>query len=311
MIRKLPFMLIALCFLLSCGGDDPLDTKPEDDIKPEQPEKPSEPDDPEDPENPEKPETQTKRIKTMTVFSQDGYFVESNLSYDEKNRISQIKSHIAANRTHDVITNLSYQDDLILMETKYNGVTGKQELVLNEQGLVDTYTWEEYSDSRSRSFEYEDGYLVKQSYDGDYYVYRYMNGNLFSYSYMFYENYGGGGAYYEDVSHITYTENENKLGISPMLLTEDYRTLGIPLSLEGLEDFYLYNGFFCFYGGLFGKPSKNLKKNATEGGESISFEYKFDKDGYPIEITSKYFDDGEYIPDDEESFTVNIEYWED
>ena len=43
MIRKLPFMLIALCFLLSCGGDDPLDIKPEDDIKPEQPEKPSEP----------------------------------------------------------------------------------------------------------------------------------------------------------------------------------------------------------------------------------------------------------------------------
>lgn len=44
MIRKLPFMLIALCFLLSCGGDDPLDIKPEDDIKPEQPEKPEEPD---------------------------------------------------------------------------------------------------------------------------------------------------------------------------------------------------------------------------------------------------------------------------
>ena len=43
MIRKLPFMLFALCFLLSCGGYDPLDIKPEDDIKPEQPEKPSEP----------------------------------------------------------------------------------------------------------------------------------------------------------------------------------------------------------------------------------------------------------------------------
>ena len=84
MIRKLPFMLIALCFLLSCGGDDPLDIKPEA------------------PENPEKPEIQTKRIKTMTVFS-EGYFVESNLSYDEKNRISQIKSHIAAHWTHDVI----------------------------------------------------------------------------------------------------------------------------------------------------------------------------------------------------------------
>ena len=37
MIRKLPFMLIALCFLLSCGGDDPLDIKPE---APENPEKP-------------------------------------------------------------------------------------------------------------------------------------------------------------------------------------------------------------------------------------------------------------------------------
>jgi len=73
MIRKLPFMLIALCFLLSCGGDDPLDIKPEDDIKPEQPEKPSEPEEPEDPENPEKPEIQTKRIKTMTVFT-IGYY---------------------------------------------------------------------------------------------------------------------------------------------------------------------------------------------------------------------------------------------
>ena len=61
MIRKLPFMLIALCFLLSCGGNDPLDIKPEDDIKPEQPEKPSEP---EEPEDPEKPETKNKRIKT-------------------------------------------------------------------------------------------------------------------------------------------------------------------------------------------------------------------------------------------------------
>ena len=306
MIRKLPFMLIALCFLLSCGGDDPLDIKPEDDIKPEQPEKPSEPEEPEDPENPEKPEIQTKRIKTMTVFSQDGYFVESNLSYDEKNRISQIKSHIAANRTHDVITNFSYQDDLILMETEYNGATDKLELFLNKQGLVDTYTWKEYGTSRSKSFEYENNYLIKQSIDDsysiDYYVYSYMNENLSSYSYF-------GDS--EDVSHITYTENENKLGISPMLLTEDYRTLGISLPFEDLEDFYLYNGFFCFYGGLFGKPSKNLEQSVAEGGESISFEYKFDKDDYPIEITSKYFDDGEYIPDDEESFTVNIEYWED
>ena len=32
--------------------------------------------------------------------------------------------------------------------------------------------------------------------------------------------------------------------------------------------------FFCFYGGLFGKPSKNLEQSVTEGGESISFEYK-------------------------------------
>ena len=136
MIRKLPFMLIALCFLLSCGGDDPLDIKPEDDIKPEQPEKPSEPEEPEDPENPEKPEIQTKRIKTMTVFS-EGYFVESNLSYDEKNRISQIKSHIAAHWTHDVIENFSYQNDLILHEIEYNGKTSKNELFLNEQGLIE------------------------------------------------------------------------------------------------------------------------------------------------------------------------------
>ena len=57
MIRKLPFMLIALCFLLSCGGDDPLDIKPEA------------------PENPEKPEIQTKRIKTMTVFTTDYYSI--------------------------------------------------------------------------------------------------------------------------------------------------------------------------------------------------------------------------------------------
>ena len=304
MIRKLPFMLIALCFLLSCGGDDPLDIKPEDDIKPEQPEKPSEP---EDPENPEKPEIQTKRIKTMTVFSQDGYFVESNLSHDEKNRISQIKSHIVADGTHDVIENFSYQNGLILYEIEYNGATHKQELFLNKQGLIDkfAYTWME----DSHSFEYENNYLIKQNYYDsgyiDYFKYKYMDGNL-----AYYIS-GSESWFSEDVFHVTYTEKENKLGISPMLLTEDYRTLFIYLPFEDLEDFYLYNGFFCFYGGLFGKPSKNLEQSVTEGGESISFEYKFDKDGYPIEITSKYFDDGEYIPDDEESFTVNIEYWKD
>ena len=69
MIRKLPFMLIALCFLLSCGGNDPLDIKPEDDIKPEQPEKPSEP---EEPEDPEKPETKNKRIKTLKIDRPSG-----------------------------------------------------------------------------------------------------------------------------------------------------------------------------------------------------------------------------------------------
>ncbi len=301
MIRKLPFMLIALCFLLSCGGDDPLDIKPEDDIKPEQPEKPSEPEEPEDPENPEKPEIQTKRIKTMTVFSED-YFVESNLSYDEKNRISQIKSHIVTDGTHDVIENFSYQHDLILYEIEYNGKTNKNELFLNEQGLVEkiVYPWNPWEDNLF--FKYENNYLVEQIEGdaGEKFYYKYIDGNL---------------AYWMSgyVFHITYTKNENKLGISPMLLTFDYRTLWIytPEDLEDSENFYLYDEFFCFYEGLFGKPSKNLEQSVTGGGESISFEYKFDKDDYPIEITSKYFDDGEYIPDDEESFTVNIEYWED
>lgn len=307
MIRKLPFMLIALCFLLSCGGDDPLDIKPEDDIKPEQPEKPSEPEEPEDPENPEKPEIQTKRIKTMTVFSED-YFVESNLSYDEKNRISQIKSHIVAEGTHDVIESFSYQNGLILYEIEYKDVTHKQKLCLNKQGLIDNFAYTYMEDSHS--FEYENNYLIKHNYYDsgylDYYKYKYIDGNL-AYFISGIEEVKS----HEDVFHVTYTENENKLGISPMLLTFDSRTLWIYTPFEDLEDFYLYNGFFCFYGGLFGKPSKNLEQSVTEGGESISFEYKFDKDDYPIEITSKYFDDGEYIPDDEESFTVNIEYWED
>ena len=61
MIRKLPFMLIALCFLLSCGGDDPLNISP----LPEEPEKPSEPDNPEDP----------------NLF---GYFVETEEGFDLK-----------------------------------------------------------------------------------------------------------------------------------------------------------------------------------------------------------------------------------
>ena len=42
MIRKLPFMLIALCFLLSCGGD-PLNIEP-DPLQPEKPYIPEEPD---------------------------------------------------------------------------------------------------------------------------------------------------------------------------------------------------------------------------------------------------------------------------
>ena len=55
-----------------------------------------------------------------------------------------------------------------------------------------------------------------------------------------------------------------------------------------------------------------MEESVTWGGSPISYEYKFDQDGYPIEITSKYFNrDGEYILDNEESFTANIEYWED
>lgn len=304
-------MLIALCFLLSCGGDDPLDTKPEDDIKPEQPEKPSEPDDPEDPENPEKPEIQTKRIKTMTVFSQDGYFVESNLSYDEKNRISQIKSHIntSPNKGQDVVTDFSYQDGLILLKTEYNGDTNKLELILNEQGLVEKikYDKEAFGERWDDEYcKYEDGYLVENNeMSGFTYVYKYMKGNLIYYSEL-------EDGIYESIHQITYTDKENKLGVSPLQLRKYDKTIDISLPFEDLADRHCYYGFFCFYEGLFGKPSKNMEESETWGKSLISYVYKYDNEGYPIEITSKYFNrNGEYIPDDEDSFTVNIEYWED
>ena len=296
MIRKLLFILIAACTLFSCGGNDPVTDDP---IKPEQPQ---------DPENPEKPENQTKQIKTMTVSSRSGYFVENNLSYDENNRISQIKSHVKSSyyKGQDVVTDFSYKNGLIMMETKHNGATDKLEMFLNRQGLVEKIksAWGGWSTS-AESFEYENDYLVKQKdVSEDSYVYRYMNGNLTSYSYF-------EDGIYESVYQITYTDKGNKLGVSPLLLRKYDKTIDIPLPFEDLDDHYLYYGFFCFYGGLFGKPSKNMEESVTWGGSPISYEYKFDQDGYPIEITSKYFNrDGEYILDNEESFTANIEYWE-
>lgn len=138
MIRKLPFMLIALCFLLSCGGNDPLDIKPEDDIKPEQPEKPSEP---EEPEDPEKPETKNKRIKTLKIDRPSGLFTEDKVTYDEQGRITRIESHIENDGwfdlfKYDFVTTLTYKDKGVINEITCNGQSYKQILQINETGYV-------------------------------------------------------------------------------------------------------------------------------------------------------------------------------
>ena len=134
MIRKLPFMLIALCFLLSCGGGDPLD------IKPEQPEKPSEP---EEPKDPEKPETKNKRIKTLKIDRPSGLFTEDKVTYDEQGRITRIESHIENDGwfcfdlpEYDIVTTLTYKDKGVINEITCNGQSYKQILQINETGYL-------------------------------------------------------------------------------------------------------------------------------------------------------------------------------
>ncbi|WP_293740154.1 DUF4595 domain-containing protein [uncultured Parabacteroides sp.] len=303
MIRKLPFMLIALCFLLSCGGDDPLDTKPEDDIKPEQPEKSSEPDDPEDPEN---PETMNKRIKTLRVDRPSGLFTEDKVAYDEQGRITRIESHIENDGwfdlfKYDFVTTLTYKGTEVINEITCNGQLYKQILQLNETGYIEKLIYNE-KEGWNDIFEYwGTGHL---KINDDFYTYQYKDGNLV----IIADTEGKGTPYLIEPGSIS-----NKVGISSILLSGEYNTLDYSFLGDSDFDIAIHNSFFLFYNGFYGKPSKNLETSITSGSYSLYYEYELDEEGYPKKIICTELDNGTPIPskESEEAFTANIEYWED
>ena len=302
MIRKLPFMLIALCFLLSCGGNDPLDIKPEDDIKPEQPEKPSEP---EEPEDPEKPETKNKRIKTLKIDRPSGLFTEDKVTYDEQGRITRIESHIENDGwfdlfKYDFVTTLTYKDKGVINEITCNGQSYKQILQINETGYVGKLIYNE-KEGWNDIFEYwGSGHLKIKD---DFFSYQYEDGNLVAIT-----NTKGDAPYLIEPGSIP-----NKVGISSILLSGEYNPLDYSFLGDSDFDIAIHNSFYLYYSGLYGNPSKNLEASITSGSYSLYYEYDLDEEGYPKKIYCTELDNGMPISstESEEAFTASIEYWED
>ncbi|RHU25162.1 hypothetical protein DXD68_14515 [Parabacteroides sp. TM07-1AC] len=295
-------MLIAACTLFSCGGDDPVTDDP---IKPEQP---------------DKPDIQTKRIKSMTVYYPGkDYLTEQTLSYDDKDRINKIETYISDRYRDNFITSISYDNNQITSITKnhckhsnptdlncdYGGLSCSYNIqsTMNNQGFILDVTYfykditnNEQDQADKGKFNYKDGYLDYSDFNGDNVKYIYANNNLISFIY----NYSDGNS---ETNYISYTKYENKLGISPLFLTEDYRFIDMDIE----SDYYTFGLFFAYYSGWYGKTSKYLEEKVG----SCRFEYELDKDGYPVKIISKDFDeDGQYDENSDESFTVNIIYQE-
>lgn len=310
-MKKILLFMCILCTMSSCGSDDPVIDDP---INPEQP------------TEPDKPDIKTKQIKSMTVYyPSDNHFIKQTLTYDKKKRISQIKTEISGGQEDDMITNFIYGENQIISETKIicrhsnpsyyncdnagNLYSYTQEMSLNEQGFVSKVGYIEKGITEGYEtspdfylFQYADNYLKRFEESSTRYIkYTYSNDNLTTFL-----KYGKDhGVEREDVTYISYSKYKNKLGISPMLLTEDYRSIWIGVN----EDYYTFGSFFGYYSGFYGKHSKHLEENIDNG--SLIFEYEFDKDGYPVKIISKDFDEnGQYDKDSDDSFLVDIVYQE-
>lgn len=297
MRTKLLFMLAALCFLLSCGGDDPLNEEPINPSNPEQPEKP------------EEPNTKIKRIKTLKVNRPSELYTEAKVTYDKQGRIVRIDSHVKNVDWFDLpeynaVTTITYQGKNVINKITCNGETYQQTLQLNDKGYVEKLFYKYNEEDRYNLFEYWENGNMKIGGNGwcDF-AYQYSNGNI---------TIADGGRYFcylYEASSIP-----NKAGISPALLSDDYNSLNYSFLMDGEFDIAVHNSFFLFYNGFYGKPSANLETSVAEKEDpySLYYEYELDEGGYPTKIICTGLDNGKPIPStmSEEAFTATIEYEE-
>lgn len=296
-------MLAALCFLLSCGGDDPLNEEPINPSNPEQPEKP------------EEPNTKIKRIKTLKVNRPSELYTEAKVTYDKQGRIVRIDSHIKDDlldligedwfnfglSEYDAVTTITYQGKNVINKITCNGETYQQTLQLNDKGYVEKLFYKYNEEDRYNLFEYWENGNMKI---GGNFAYQYSNGNI---------TVADGGRYFcylYEASSIP-----NKAGISPALFSWDYNSLNYSFLSSGIGfDIAVHNSFFLFYNGFYGKPSTNLGTSVAEKEDpySLYYEYELDEDGYPTKIICTRLDNGMPIVGDKniEAFTATIEYEE-
>lgn len=301
MIRKLPFMLIALCFLLSCGGNDPLDIKPEDDIKPEQPEKPSEP---------EEPENRIKKIKSLTLhYAYVNLFKEILFTYDAKDRVNEIEMK-GSGGSVDGLEELKYwkckfEYDSNLLHLSFTDEKGRtlekipnKSFNLNKEGFIESAVEDDFwlfEGASNFMAKYENGclkqmvtyYLDEVSQESTCY---WEQGNIHTLK--------DGGS----ISNFYYTECKNKAGINPTLLTEYFRCLPNDICTYDPD---IALDFLLHYSGIYGKSSAQLIKEAKRGKDICLFTYDFDNDGFPIHLTCS---EDEYVWESLDDFEVHIQY---
>lgn len=276
-------MLIAVCTLFSCGGDDPVNIDPDDKVDPEQP------------ETPDKPTAKKKKIKKLLVHYGGSELAVCTVSYDKEDRICNIEYRENEYQHIDITKTYNKNKVTILTKDLDDGsIIDHIEGIRNDKGFISKTTSLETSGyPRNASMLYnKDGYICELQCSSHNTVIKhtYINNELTSYNVKFNDE-----NYYEDNMFITYTQYENKLRISSALLTERFRFIDEYVYHYG----FMFEYFFSFYEGLFGNPSKYLEEGIWRDNHYVSFDYTFDKDGYPIKIAATESD----------IFTAVIEYY--
>jgi hypothetical protein len=277
MIRKLLFMLIALCFLLSCGGDDPMIEQPVDPVVPENPN---------DPDNSE--DVKTKKIKTINIeWPNEACFFNIEFLYDKTKKLEKVVYH---NSEGNGEKSISYQSDLMtFFDYQQNGNSTDRDtsyIKLDRNGLIENMDGDY---GGIISFVYENGFLRKSQYvrdDGSFYMqteFIYSENNLAQIID------GNSGPFEKPKFH--YTKYDNKAHIFPSLI--DYDGM--------MTDDY---NFLFHYMGLYGKCSTKLEESVINNYSQFSFSYTFDEDGYPTKIQRKG------SKDNDNDYVASINYYE-
>lgn len=204
---------------------------------------------------------QNKKLLKTIHYTESEKFIR--LEYDEHNRLVQF----IEGADGETVTTLTYGKGEVLME-KFGAYYGK--FILNEQGYVRKF---ERENTRDCLYEYsDDGFLVKSDNGRSVRTYSYSGENLMSYE--------------SPLNNGTFTPSKEK------------DKLEVPALYQPLSWFILGNSETAvgYLAGLYGRSCQNLagqldytiqEGKEWEQNNVVSYVYKFDKEGYVIQMQER------------------------